>query len=212
MQIALNEHGRTLMLFIGQQDPHGHYPLTFTLDDPGPKDVDISSLGPAEKTQLLYNYRRGALLVREADREEFLRLTQDTPAAAKGYKTGAEIPIDPKQPPKDALQRQGELESKLKTYLKNHWSTIKKGIPDMDMSTIKNLRALEEAGKSRKSLLKAFDEAIEAHVKSVQSKVAGPDIGGMVHEVGLDRLPSTNISDVVESDEEEVLLIPPDED
>ena len=212
MQIALNEHGRTLMLFIGEQDPHGHYPLSFTLDDPGPKDVDIAALGHAEKTQLLYNYRRGALLVRETDREEFLKLTQDTPAAVKSYTTGAEVPIDPKEPPKNALQQQSELEVKLKSYLKSHWAAIKKEIPNMDMPTIKNLRVLEEAGKGRKSLLKAFDAAIEAHVKSVQSKVAGPDIAGMVHEVGLGNLPSTNISDVVESDEEEVLLIPPDED
>lgn len=212
MQIALNENGRTLMLFIGEPDPYGRYPLSFTLDDPGPKEVSIGALGPREKTQLLYNYRRGALLVREGDREEFLRLTQNTPAAAKGYKTGTEVPIDPKQPPKDALQRQGDLESKLRTFLKNHWSTIKRSIPDMDMTMIRNLRVLEQAGKGRKSLLKAFDAAIEAHAKSVQSKVAGPDISGMVHEVGLAPLPSTNISDVVESDEEEVLLIPPGED
>jgi hypothetical protein len=210
MQIALNEHSRTLMVFIGEPSPKGIYPISFTLDDPGPKDIDLDALGPREKTQLLYNYRRGTLLVE--NKEDFLKATEGTPAAAKNWATGVERPIERDKPPKDALQQEEDVKSKLRTYLKQHWATIKKNIPNLDLVTLRQLIELEEVGKGRKALLKALNEAVDDYTRKVQAKVGNEDIGGYVHEVGLGPLPSTNISDVVESDVEEILLIPPDED
>lgn len=210
MQITLNEDSRTLMVFIGEPNAKGIYSLSFTLDDPGPKEVDLDTLGPREKTQLLYNYRRGALLVEDMD--EFLKATASTPAAAKSWATGSERPINKDKPPKDALQQEEDVSSKLRTYLKTHWATIKKNIPNMDFITIRQLYELEKAGKGRKGLLKVFKEAMDQHTRNVQARVGNSDVGNSIHEVGLEKLPSTNISDVVESDVEEVYLIPPDED
>jgi len=205
MQITLSDTSRTSMLFIGDLGQDGTYPIMLTIDDPGPKNIDLDSIGTQEKRQLLYNYNCGNLLIKDADKylELLGHVIQTTPTTT--------VPVLAQSFTEITKQKRKIQEIELKKYLKKHWASIKKEIPTMDLMTLRQLTDLEKSGKKRKGLIKTLEKAITTYSKEVSDKLAGNDISNMVYDPNA--VTSTNVSDVVESNVvEETFLIPSEED
>jgi len=206
IQVALANRDRQSMLFLGE-------PLNFTYDTPGPVEVDLDQLTPTQKNQLMYNCRIGALAV--SDKEALLEACSALPAASPTFTTGHEQPVA-QTAPKDAVDDAKEELNKLKELLDAHHSTVKKNVGLLRPAQVRQLLELEQAGKKRKSVLKVLQEIVSKHSDSVTSQfVQGGDLmdaprNQVFQEDSGAR--STQITDVVESDEKEVTLIPSDEE
>jgi hypothetical protein len=197
MKVMLNKdkHG---MLFID-----GLPPLTF--DEPGPVDVDVQSLTPAQFNQLSYNLLRGAIAVDKPEElGHYARTLQPV------GETVVEEPVTPAQP-KEIDEVIEDQQQELKKLLTKTVSTIKKSVPAMRAGELRKLLELEKSGKNRKSLVQFLDEACEAHANAVTHHVGDEGIDLKAHAglvkggLGLRRY-SQNLTDVVDSEEEEVTI------
>lgn len=206
IQVALADRERQSMLFLGD-------PLNFTYDTPGPVTVDLDTLTLEQKNQLMYSCRIGALAVSDAD--ALVQACAALPAASPSFTTGHEQPVE-QVAPKNALEGAEEDLDKLRELLDAHHSTVKKNVAMLRPAQIRTLLELEEAGKKRKSVLKFLNEVVARHSDSVTGQLAeGGDLMDAPRCAVFQEDPqarSTQITDVIESDEEEVTLIPSDEE
>lgn len=196
MQIALRDRERVSMCIIG---PH-----TFTYDEPGPKDIDLESLSQQELNQLVYNARRGVLAV--GDPDELLRLASKAPATAQSYSTPHEQPI-----PKEPVQGEDVIEEDLKELrelLRGSVSSVKRGVQGLTPGRVRKLLELELEGKNRKSLKTHLNEVLAKHAESVVGQVGDEDTGDKITAVGVANSTSPLVTDIVESEIEQVVLNP----
>jgi len=197
MKVMLNKdkHG---MLFID-----GLPPLTF--DEPGPVEVDLESLTPAQFNQLSYNLLRGAIAVDKP--EEMGHYARKINPVEAETIVEEPVPVVPKEI--DEVIEEQEVE--LKKLLTKTIATIKKSVPAMRAGEIRKLLNMEKAGKNRKSLVQFLSEANEAHENAVTSHVGKQGIDLDAHKgivkggLGLGKY-SNNVTDVVDSEEEEVTI------
>lgn len=207
IQVALADRDKQSMLFLGE-------PLNFTYDTPGPVTVNLDELSPTQKNQLMYNCRIGALAV--SDKDALLEACAALPAASPAFTTGHEQPVQKQEPPKDAMRAAEEDLDKLKELLDAHHSTVKKNVVGLRPAQLRSLLELEQSGKKRKSVLKFLEEVVAKHADSVTSQLAEEgDLMDAPRNAVFQADPgarSTQITDVIESDEEEVTLIPSDEE
>lgn len=176
--------------------------LAWTFGEPGPHSVDVSKLSEAEARQLLYNIKRGVL--KTDDSSELEQLLDVAPRP--NYTTPNEVPL--RKPPKieDALE---EDVKELKKILASTVATIKKESQKLRPGRLRKLLALEEEGKARKSVLSFLSELVASHTQSVTSAIGSIDL------ISQDRLKinelSTQLTDIVESEVEEVTFNLPEE-
>jgi hypothetical protein len=161
--------------------------------------------------QILYNINRGVL--RTNDKDGFTSLMkavqpitpiplEQIPLQTKGVvqKTQALV----KDPIKENLKP-------LKALLRQNVSTVKKEVAVMSIGQIRKLLELEKETKNRKSVVNCLISKLEEHEIGVLNSV-GVEDSLPVKEDLLKRDPmrSTQITDVVESEEETVVLNPRD--
>lgn len=199
MKVLLNKekHG---MLFIEGLDP-------LTYDDPGPVDIDVKSLTPRQFQQLSYNLLRGAIAVDKPEelghyaRERFKQPVEEGKV---------QQPTAP-APKKEITEVIEEQEEDLKSLLTKNISSIKKNVPVLTPGQTKKLLELEKAGKNRKSLVQFLEEASKAFEDAVANKFGEGGIDLEAHAglvkggLGLGKY-SQNVTDVVDSDVEEVTI------
>ena len=176
MQITLANPDRVPMCFIG--------PYRLTFENPGPVDVVIDTLGPAEKQQLLFNLQRGVLATRE--REE-IHLLLPTAQPAK--------PVKPAPTPEENdAQELGKL-------LKKSVASVKKEAAGLRLAQVRRMLDIEEQGKNRKGLTKFFNELISKHQQEVMEKLGAEELDAtQLPDIGLDE---SQLSAVTDSEEEE---------
>lgn len=203
MQVALANRERQSMIFLGD-------PLDFTYDTPGPREVDLDSLTPTQKNQLLYNCRLGILAV--DDKEALLQACSGAPAASQSFTTAHEQPLG-QEPPKDAVDgRKSDLEA-LKLLLDAHHSTVKKNVRNLRPAQVRDLLELEQKGKKRKTILKFLNEVVGKHTSSVSEDLGPIDLAELdgAYAAAPGRR-STQITEVEDSEIQEITLIPSDEE
>lgn len=195
MKIMLNKD-KYGMLFLD-----GFAPLTF--DEPGPLEVTVKELTSRQVKQLNYNLLRGAIIV-------------DDPNELKKYNEILEPVIIPSATKtiaknQDISEMMKEQESELVKLLTKTISTIKKSVPALKGSELREILRLEKSGKNRKSLVGFLDEANKANTETVSAVVGKTPIDLEEHSklvkggLGLAKY-SKNVSDVVDSEVEEVTL------
>jgi len=204
MRIALADRNKQSMFHIDEV-------LHLTYDSPGPVEVDISSLPDQAKQQLLYNLRRGVLAT---DTPELLiDVTPLEGIVAKSYATPHERPITATEPIKDTEQLAEAQVKELKKLLKKTVPTIQAAMAQLRPGQMQALIELEKQGKSRKRLLETLEKQYAKYCQGVAEAIGGVDL--MESDDALRQAQkalregvSTNVSDVVESESEEVTFTP----
>lgn len=193
MKFLLNKD-KSSMLVIGN--------TVFTFDDPGPKEIDLDTVGGGLVKQIIYNCRRGLLACEDPQ----ALLAKDAVPAPK-LATEHERPIAKRIPIKPSDEPTEEDLKPLKKLLKSNVATIKKELAALPPGRIRKLKELETKGKWRKSLIAEMDRMIAKHIKDAKAAVGAMDVGGKVHAPGTEGSP--NVSDIVESEVEEVEVTGP---
>lgn len=188
MLFMLNQEKRVGFLSIGK--------TVFTFDDPGPKDVNLESATQVEIGQLVYNGRKGVLLVEDPDK--LLSLVEEAAPIAKEEKK-EEVKQDKKE---DIIEEENK---KLRKILKKSVSSVKKSSVDLTTGQIRRMKNLESSGKNRKSLLSFFNEILDKHSKTVTNTVGNEDVEGKYFHQSIS---SPQVSEVIEDSGYEVKLIP----
>ena len=162
-------------------------------------DVDVDSLTPEHKTQLLYNINRGVLTTSE-DISGLQPDKQDVVAPPKIVQQE----IVNKVTMADQKQAWEVEQKELNALLRKTISTIKKETKDFRLGRLRRLLELEKKQKNRKSLVSFITDHLNMLQAQTTAVVQGQDVGGMVQPDP--QAVSTQVSDIVESDEETVVL------
>lgn len=174
----------------------GSYYLTF--GEPGPHDIDVDSLTEEQKKQLAYNVKRGVL-----ETDEDVNDLLDTPVQ---YSTPEERPIQKVQPiqAKTPDEIIADDIKELRALLRRKIPEVKKVAQDMRPARLKRLLELERETKARKGIMIFLNDLLALHESTVAARVGQDDVGGK-HQIDLHAV-STQVSDIVESEEEEVTI------
>ena len=176
-------------------------------------DIDVDQLPDEYKKQLLYNINRGTLLTEDKEALASLvsSMQQATPVPVE------QIPIQHNQvsqraeaPVKDPIK---EDLKPLRALLRGTVATVKKEAATYSIGRLRKLLELEKDLKNRKSVVTFLEEQLERHQNAVKAVVIGEDTGPV--NQGDPFAQSTQITDIVESEEEEVTFRQgdlPDED
>lgn len=173
-------------------------------------EVDIHELPDEYKKQLLYGINQGSLLT--GDREGLAALAKamqpTTPIPME------QVPIKQQQVSKDVkLLTVDPIKEDLKplrALLRQTVATVKKEAATYNPSQIRKLLDLERENKNRKSVVSFLVDLLEKHEISVldnmrKSMENGPP---RVDPLSIDPNRSTLVSDIVESDVEQVTFTP----
>ena len=203
MQVSLVDRDKVSMIFLGD-------PLNFTYDTPGPVTVELESLSEAQKNQLIYNWRRGVLMVDNP--EELKSACEMLPAASPKFSTPTEQPIGkPKDPIVTMAEEAETTRAKLRALLKEKMPVIKAQVAHMPVNRVKLLLALEQKWKKRKAVISMFEELINKHAQTVIGIVGQDDVGGKVFDPKAEALDKDQ--EVLDYESEEVTFnIPTDEE
>jgi len=200
MQVSLANKEKYSMLFLGEG-------LNFTYDEPGPIAVDLPSLSTEQRTQLYFNWKRGVLAV---DNEEELKSAVAAQAPVPASCFAHPLPVSPQAIPTSIDEALKARESKLKALLKEKIDIIKKEIPGLSAVELRALLAIEKKTKKRQKLMSLINDFITKRFQTVSNAVGTQDVGQSIFNPNAQTL--DNSLDVVESDMEEVTLIPSDKE
>lgn len=195
ISVTLNtdEHG---MCFIGRWN--------FNFSQPGPRRIDVSELSVNEINQFVYNHRRGVLRIENL--EELMSKAKELPAASPKFITGNEQPVQKKTEPHDIIEQE---ELAFRKLLRSKIEDIKDTVAVMSPAKVRKLIGFEKETKNRKKLLKYLQNILDEHTKSVTKRVGSEEaIMFAPVDLGLERRHLENISKVIESDIEQMVLNP----
>lgn len=197
MEFQLANRDKISWLMIGEN--------LFTYDEPGPKEIDLAKITANERNQLLYNCRRGALAC--SDPDALVKACQDVWAASPQFATPQERPIQaPKDTSVEDLLKKDTTE--LRKILKGSVSSVAKKVAVLSPAKVRKLLEIESKWKNRKSIKNLCNEVLAKHADGVMKKVVGDDVGDILTPTGEAAKTSPNVSDIVESDIEYVVLNP----
>lgn len=197
MQFQLADKEKVGWIMIGKN--------IFTFDDPGPKEIDLKTTPLSERNQLLYNCRRGILAC--GDPDLLLKSCQDVWSASKGFATPNEVPAKPQKRLEidEVLEKDNQT---LKDILTGSVATIKRKAADLPPAKIRKLVEFEIVGKNRKGVKTLCNEILTTHANEVMEAVFGEDVGDTITPTGVGQTTSPIVSDIVESDLEQLVLNP----
>ena len=173
-------------------------PYSFTYETPE-YEVVVNELPEELKKQILYNLRRGVL--KTEDKEEIKNLMDvqpDTPVPANVIPIR---PADVAESMEDTIDKNRKM---LKKILLGTIPSVKKEAALLRLGNLRNLKELEEEGKNRKKLVDFFDKRLDAH-KTEVAEAKGTDDMNPGDRLNINVL-STQLSDIVESEEEQVFI------
>lgn len=182
----------------------GPFSFTFGQEE---HEIDVDQMPDEYKKQLLYNVNRGVLLTE--DRQGLAALAGAmqpvTPVPQEQvpiqYQKVAQVVSTPvKDPIKEDLKP-------LRTLLRQTVTTVKKEATTLSPGRLRKLLELEEDSKNRKSVVSFLKERLKQHEKAVAARVGAPDEKDEYKLLGAlakDPLRSTQVSDIVESEEVQV--------
>ena len=167
-------------------------------------DIDPNHMTAEEKAQLLYGIKTNVIL---ADSEVVSVLQpEDKPQ----YTTPQEVPVViPQKSIEDTLQ---EDLKELRAILEGNTASVKKKSALMRVGRLRKLLELESEGKKRKGVISFLNEVIEHHTGSVIEAVSDGSEDMQPQDVIQIKTLSTQLEDLVESEEEEITFKLPEDD
>lgn len=204
MQISLADKDKCSMLFLGNG-------LNFTYDEPGPVEVDLNTLTPDQRTQVYYHWKRGVLSVSDEDQLKSI-YQQAAPPPAKSYATTTVIQNEaqPVTQPQDIDEALKARTARLKTILRKKINAIKRDLHTLSGVELLELVELEKQTKNRQKLIELLNSYIIKTRQDVSKSVGTEDVGKSIFVPNAQAL--DNSLDVVESEMEDVTLIPSDKE
>jgi hypothetical protein len=202
IKVTLNKekHG---MCFVGSH--------VFNFDNPGPIEINVETLSAQDRNQFIYNYRQRVLKVENI--EELLS-GDELPAMSNKFMTPGEKPltIKKKNNPRDIIEQETRTLNKL---LRRKVGIIQETTKTMPVGQLRRLLEIEITQKNRKKLVSFINDILNKHANSVMNNMGEEDLEVSRppdHRVlGINRQYLDNISEVVESDIEQIILNPPEE-
>jgi len=204
INVKLNDENAS-MCFVGK--------ISLNFMNPGPVEIDLNELSEAELNQIVYNVRKEVLLV--DDKKELLKKTKKLPASSDKFKTSAEKPIEqPKFEEHKDLIQQDELD--LRKVLRETVPIIMQKVEQMSVGQVRRLIEQEVQLKNRKKLVTYLKDIVRDHEQSVTNKLGNGDMNINDTKInkkhtGLAKEYWNNISEIVETDVEQVVLNPAEE-
>lgn len=185
------------MCFIGK--------FIFNFQQKGPVNIDVNQLTVNEKNQLLYNYRRGVLLIDNPS--ELVDDTVRLPANSTNFQTPEEKPLSEKKT-EDGEVILEDRELKLKKLLRQKISHINKEIPKMSLGELRDLLALEATLKNRKKLIAKIESIIASHASSVKKFVGNEPVNTRTNIPGTFYDKMYQMNEIEETEMEQIVLNP----
>jgi hypothetical protein len=186
--------------------------FALNFESPGPVDIDYTQLTPQEQMQVTYGIKSGSLIADE------------TPTQTKvTYSTPNEVPVKAIEltPHPDIEEYMAAEIAELNVLLVGTVSTVKKKIGNIrSVRHLKLLARLEEKGSRRPGVLKVIQELLDKHTKAVTDLTGTEDIlqatmdntHSKITEGTRGMVNLANLTDVVESDVERIVLNPINEE
>lgn len=182
MKISLNIDKASMLFFASLP------PLTFST--PGPIEVDETQLTDDLRKQLVYAWSQGQIILDPPN-----VLMQNVPGLVHVDTLKSQVVVQPSTKASPVTTSTDPYQG-LEKLLTKQLAVIKKKIPTLSVSQLRQLKELEESGKKRKSLLLPIQTILDTHVKQVQAITPADGL----QETKEDLKPySTIVSDVVES-------------
>jgi len=187
--------------------------ISLSFENAGPIDVDVNTLNKAQKQLVLQAIRLG--IVKSPTPQELLDPTirtssPETIMPSKSYnKTES---IKPAQVEERVFSRLDERVKTVKGILNKPLGTIKKELPKKSLTELRILQQEEKAAKKRKTILSAIEKLIDTLQLEVSRSIGGKDLEVDAKDVAkktekeLKGSYLDNLTDVVESDEEEITI------
>lgn len=179
--------------------------------DPGPIEIDLEDFPEQEKNQIVYGLKTGVLL------------TEDEVKVETTYSTPQEAPVKEVPVPEDITldQQLSAMKQEAKKVLSGKVATVKRRLGDIqNIHQLKTLFSVEKEGSSRKGVLKALQQLLDTQVSNIQENINKENVKVNEEQVkktelirGLKGLVNLdNITDVVESEVEQITIKYPEEE
>lgn len=179
--------------------------VLFTYDSPL-HPIDVEQLDPVLLKQIIYNCKRGFLAC--DDPAKLLSMVPEPVQPVPTYTVPSTPPIVLTHPV-SADPFEEDLKE-LKALLKQKVPSIKKALPTLSIGRCRKLKELELEGRNRKGLLASINTMLNKFSESIASSIGTSDVGGKIYAPGVSGIGSTNVSDIVESEEVEIKMAAPD--
>lgn len=197
MKITLNSDKHPFF-FIGKI-------LSLSMNDPGPKEIDITKISPQELNQIVYGIKSGAITS-----DESINLTTN-------YSTPNQVPIKQVVSENDtSLEKEVE---DLKKLLAGSPALVKKNLIEIkSLRHLKKLLKLEQEDKARPIVINAIQSLLDYHTNKVSEAIGKEDVLATTVDNKKSILEGTrglvnldNLTDVVESEIEKITINPKEE-
>jgi hypothetical protein len=167
--------------------------LYWTSVAPGPIEVNLKTLDKKEVQQIRYNLNRDVLLTDDrSELDPYDNMVVNNQAAS--------IPSPPTMKLQDALEIDRQ---ELRRALEGRVPSVKKFAQELRPGRLRRLVDLEREGKNRKNLLEFLNMLLTNHTETVKNFLQhGEDLEPQ-DRIRLAQL-STQLSDIIESEKEEV--------
>lgn len=176
----------------------------FNYDNPGPVQIDLSTLTPAGIRQCVYNINRGILVGENTDQLQELVNAQLPPPTTPNAPAPRQVPVRPRQEIDPAKAIEDDMKQ-LKNLLRSSQETVMKEAVNFRAARLRRLRELEEEGQARAGVLTFINTLLTDYQSAVSSAVGDEDVGDKTFAPGV-KLASTQVSDVVESEMTTVVI------
>jgi hypothetical protein len=204
MQVSLRNKDRVSWIMIGN--------YLFSYDD-DVHEMHLDELSNQEFAQLVYNWQRGVFTVSEP--ETLLKAIEDAQNAVIQESVKKE-PVEPKPKPTTIIDHTIAEAKELKSLLNKRVTSIQKEAKSLNPSKLRKLLELESNSKKpRKSLVGFLDNMCALNRQHVADTVGSQDVQlnkmdytGVMKQGMDERLNLDNLTDVVESELEQIVLNP----
>jgi hypothetical protein len=197
MKVTLNTDKASLLFISGLPN--------LTVDEPGPIDVNVDTLTRQQAGQLLMSVNLGKVTTDVDFLELFKQKFVSPEVLAKMLVKPAPKVLPPIEEKEfSVLEKLVADKERWKNLLSQSIPSIKKQLPSFSSTELLSIKNVETNGKKRARVLEALDQLIDKFFAEVKANI--PDAPPLPDEPY-----STNVSDVVESNVENVTFTIPEE-
>lgn len=181
--------------------------LALSYEVPGPVDVDLAQLTQQEQSQIVYGIKTGVLITDQP-------LVENKPTYSTPHQAPIKQVLTVDEP---SMNETLEAEAQeIKKFLSGAVATVKKRLGEVkSIRQLKRLFSYETANQARPTVLAAIQSLLDAHTAQVAAVTGTEEVTNTLESTRGKLMEGTrglvnlaNLTDVVESEEETILINP----